>query len=253
MIDTHCHLSLKDYPDIDEIVSKMKDGLIIVSGTNDIENKRVIELVNKYDNVYGTLGIHPEEIDSINDETFSYIEENINNKKIVGIGEVGLDYYYDIDKDKQKEVFIRQIELANIYNKTIVIHSREAIQDTFDILKKYKKSTIKIDIHCYAGSIEMAKEFIKLNAMFGIGGIITFKNSKNIKDVVEAIDIKYLLLETDSPYLSPEPFRGKRNEPYNVLYVANKISEIKNIRVEEVLKITTSNALYQFDLKNKIC
>lgn len=253
MIDTHCHLSLKDYPDIDEIVSKMKDGLIIVSGTNDIENKRVIELVNKYDNVYGTLGIHPEEIDSINDETFSYIEENINNKKIVGIGEVGLDYYYDINKDKQREVFIRQIELANIYNKTIVIHSREAIQDTFDILKKYKKSTIKIDIHCYAGSIEMAKEFIKLNAMFGIGGIITFKNSKNIKDVVEAIDLKYLLLETDSPYLSPEPFRGKRNEPYNVLYVANKISEIKNIRVEEVLKITTSNALYQFDLKNKIC
>lgn len=252
MIDTHCHLSLKDYPDIDEVVNKMKDNLIIVSGTNDIENKRVIELVNKYENIYGTLGIHPEEIESTDNNSFSYIEANINNNKIIGIGEVGLDYYYNIDKEKQKEVFIRQIELANKYNKTLVIHSREAIQDTFDILKKHKNKDIKVDIHCYAGSIEMAKEFIKLNTMFGIGGIITFKNSKNIKDVVEAIDIKYLLLETDSPYLSPEPFRGKRNEPYNVLYVAQKIAQIKNVTTEEVLKITTDNALTQFDLKNKI-
>ena len=250
MIDTHAHLVLSEYTliEIEKVIKKMNDNIIIVSGTNNIDNKEVIELVNKYDNVYGTLGIHPTEIDNINDDIFNFIEDNLNNFKIVAIGEVGLDYHYECDKEKQKEVFIKQIKLANKYKKTLVIHSRDAVKDTYDLLKKYKDEDIKIDIHCFSSSLEMAKEFIKLNGMIGIGGVLTFKNSANLKNVVENIDLDCLLLETDSPYLSPEPFRGKKNEPYNVYYVAKKIAEIKNVSLEEVLRVTTNNAIFQFDL-----
>ena len=248
MIDTHAHLSIKDYENIEEVIKNMQNNIIIVSGTNIDDCKEVIELTSKYKNVYGTIGIHPTEIDSSYEETLNFIEKNLNNKKIVGIGEIGLDYHYECDKLIQKEIFIKQIELANKYNKTMVIHSRDAIKDTYDILKQYKNDNIKIDIHCYSSSLDMAKEFIKLNGMLGIGGVVTFKNSKVLKEVVENIDLKYLLLETDSPYLSPEPLRGTKNEPYNIIYVAKKIAEIKNISLEEVLKTTTSNAVYQFDL-----
>ena len=249
MIDTHCHLSIKDYPDIDSVIKRMKNNIIIVSGVNDEENKEVIQLINKYNNVYGVIGIHPTEIEKITDDSFKFIEDNLNNPKIVGIGEVGLDYHYPCDKKLQKEMFIKQIGLANKYNKTLVIHSRDAAKDTLDILKKHKKNTIKADIHCFSNSLEMAKEFIKLNCMLGIGGVITFKNSKILKEVVENVDLKYLLLETDSPYLSPEPLRGQRNEPCNIMYVAQKIAEIKKETLENVLNITSNNALSQFDLK----
>ena len=246
LIDTHCHLSKNDYENIDEIVSGM-DGIMIISGCDDETNKEVIELVNKYDKVYGTLGIHPEEIDNITDESFKYIEDNINNPKIVGIGEIGLDYYWTKDNiDKQKEVLIRQLDIATKYNKAIVIHSREAIQDTYDILKKYK---LKGTIHCFSSSLEMAREFIKLGYMIGVGGTVTFKNSKKIQDVVKSLDLHNILLETDSPYLSPEPFRGQKNKPSNVYYVAKKISEIKDISIENVINTTGLNAINQFDLK----
>lgn len=248
MIDTHAHLTTNDYANIEEVINKMENNIIIVSGTNIKDNKEVIELISKYKNLYGTIGIHPTEIDSNYIETLKFIEENLSNPKIVGIGEIGLDYHYECDKDKQKEIFIKQIELANKYNKTMVIHSRDAIKDTYDILKEYKNDNIKINIHCYSSSLEMALKFIELNGMLGIGGVLTFKNNKVLKEVVENIDLKYLLLETDSPYLSPEPFRGTKNEPYNIIYVAKKIAELKNISIEEVLKVTTNNAISQFDL-----
>ena len=217
MIDTHCHITSEYYDNIDEVINKMKDNIIIVSGTNKDDIKEVINLCN-YKNVYGTIGIYPtEELD------LKIIEDNINNKKIVGIGEIGLDYHLE----------------------TVVIHTRDAIQDTYDILKNYKD--LKKVIHCYSGSLEMAKEFIKINCRLGIGGVLTFKNSK-LKDVIKEIDLKYLLLETDSPFLTPEPYRGTKNEPYNIIYVAKKIAEIKDISLEEVLDITTKNAKEQFDL-----
>ena len=245
LIDTHCHLSKNDYPNLEEIINEM-DGYMIISGCDDATNKEVIEIVNKYDKVYGTLGIHPEEIDKISEDSFKYIEDNINNPKIVGIGEIGLDYYWTKDNiDKQKEVLIRQLDIATKYNKAIVIHSREAIQDTYDILKKYK---LKGTIHCFLSSLEMAREFIKLGYMIGVGGTVTFKNSKKIQEVVKEIDLKHILLETDSPYLSPEPFRGKQNKPSNVYYVAKKISELKNENIETVINITGLNAISQFDL-----
>lgn len=247
MVDTHCHLD--ELEDIDAVIKKMDKHIIIVSGTNDNSNLKVLELCEKYKNVYGTLGIHPEEIDNLTDKSFKIIEENLTNPKIVGIGEIGLDYYWRNDnKMAQKDLFIKQIELASKYYKSIVVHSREAVSDTYEIIKKYAKD-INVDIHCYSGSVEMAKEFVKIGCRLGIGGVLTFKNGKKLQEVVEKIDLQHLLLETDSPFLSPEPFRGKPNEPYNVFYVAQKIAEIKNISTEKVISQTTENAIRQFDLQ----
>jgi len=246
LIDTHCHLSYEDYDNLEEIIKNM-DGIMIASGCNDKTNEEVLELVNKHDNVYGTLGIHPEEVDNINDDSFRFIEKNINNPKIVAIGEIGLDYYWDKDnKEKQREIFKRQLDIATKYNKPIVVHSREAIQDTYDILKEYK---LKGSLHCFSSSLEMAKEFIKLGYKIGVGGTVTFKNSKKLQEIVKEINIKDILLETDSPYLSPEPFRGKRNNPSNTYYVALKIAKLKDIEIKEVLDITSKNAIQLFDLK----
>ena len=245
MIDTHCHVFKEYYNNIDEVINKMQNNIIIISGTNDQDNKEVLELCKKYPNVYGTIGIHPTEEYSPN--SLKFIEENLNNEKIVGIGEIGLDYYWNKDnKEKQKEIFIKQLDLARKFNKPVVIHNREATNDTYEILKNYPD--LKKDIHCYSGSLEMAKNFIKINCRLGIGGVVTFKNSK-LKEVIKEIDLKYLMLETDSPFLTPEPYRGKQNEPYNIIFVAKTLSEIKEISLEEVLKQTTLNAIEQFDLK----
>jgi len=247
MIDTHCHLFKEDYDNLQEVIERMQDNIMIVSGTNDKTNLEVIELVNKHPNIYGVIGIHPEEVNNVTENSFKIIEDNINNPKIVGIGEIGLDYYWTKDtKEKQMELFIKQIELANKNNKTIVIHSREAINDTYNILEKYLKT--KAVMHCYSSGLEMAKKFINLGIKLGIGGVITFKNSKVLKEVVENISMDNILLETDSPYLTPEPYRGKKNEPYNVIYVAEKIAELKNVTVEEVLGVTSKNACEQFNL-----
>lgn len=251
MIDTHCHLLKEYYSDLEEVIKKMEKHIIIVSGTCTKDNKEVLSLCQKYSNVYATIGIHPEEIDNLKEEDFLFIENNLLNPKVVGIGEIGLDYYYSQDKTKQQEVFIRQIKLAKKYHKPIVVHSRDAISKTYEILKEYAQG-LKIDIHAYSGSVEMAKEFIKLGCKLGIGGVLTFKNGQKLKEVVKEIDLKYLLLETDSPFLTPEPYRGKRNEPYNVLFVAQEIAKIKEIAVDEVLKITTNNAVAQFDLPSNL-
>ena len=249
MIYTHCQLDIKDYEDVEQVIKNMDGNIMIASGYDLESSKRVVELVNKYDNIYGTIGIHPNEYDSMNDETLKYLEENITNKKIIGIGEIGLDYYWEAEhKEIQKEYFIKQIELAKKYNKVITVHSREACEDTFNILKEYLNGN-KCVMHCYGYSKEMAKEYKKLGVKFGIGGVLTFKNSSKLKEVVEYLDLSDILLETDSPYLSPEPFRGKTNEPKNVLLVAEKIAELKGIKVEEVLKKTTENACSLFDLK----
>lgn len=246
IIDTHCHLSKKDYNNLDEVIKNI-DGIIIISGCDDETNREVIEIVNKYETVYGTLGIHPEEIDKLTDNSFEFIERNLNNPKIVAIGEIGLDYYWNKEnKQEQQKVFRKQLEIAKKYNIPVVVHSRDAIEDTYNILKDYK---LKGDIHCFGSSLEMANKFIKLGYKIGIGGVLTFKNSLKLKEVVKNISLDSILLETDSPYLSPEPFRGKKNEPKNVEYVAKKIAELKNISFEEVVDITTSNAKSLFDLE----
>lgn len=247
LIDTHCHLD--EYENIDEIINNMRGNILIVSGVSRETNMKALEIASQYDNVYATLGIHPEFVDKYIDDDIKFIEENINHEKVVGVGEIGLDYHYRSDnKDKQKELFIKLIDIAKKYNKTIVIHSRDAIEDTYNIIKETYDEKTKFVMHCYSSSLEMAKELVKFNVKLGIGGVVTFKNGKRLVEVVENIDIEHLVLETDSPYLAPEPYRGTINEPKNVYYVAKKISEIKNMDLDEVINITTANAIAQFDL-----
>lgn len=247
IIDTHCHVIDLEYDNIDEIINRFKDNIMIISGYDSISNRNVIDIVKKYKNVYGTLGFHPSEVDKFSEEDFNYIKNNINNSKIVGIGEIGLDYHYGSnDKEKQIKMFKSLLDLAQSENISVVIHTRDAAQDTMNILKNYK---LKVDIHCFGYSLEIAKECIKRGYRLGIGGVLTFKNSKKLVEIVSNIPIENILLETDSPYLTPEPFRGKKNEPFYLFYVIDKISEIKKISIDEVKKITTKNAKEQFDLK----
>jgi TatD DNase family protein len=247
MVDTHCHLFLEDYPDLDDVIKKMEDNIIVVSGFDDASNREVLDLCSRYDNVYGTLGIHPENVDDSYD--LDFISSHINDNKIVAVGEIGLDYHFTRDNiDRQISLFCMQIEIAIRNNKPIVVHSRDAINDTYDIIKKYGIGK-KCLIHCFSSSLEMASLFVKLGCKLGIGGVLTFKNSSRLKEVVSSIDISNLVLETDSPYMTPEPFRGKRNEPYNIVYVARKISEIKNIDYDDVLRITSKNSFDLFDFR----
>jgi TatD DNase family protein len=247
LVDTHCHINLTD--DIDSLVMDAEKNNVlkfIISGCDAKSIRDGLEIIYRYPTIYMTVGFHPDEVDNITDKDIEDLEILLKtNKKIVGIGEIGLDYYHnDMNKERQKEFFIKQIELAEKYDLPIVVHSRESIQDVYDILKEHHARGV---IHCFSGSLEMANEFIKIGFYLGIGGVLTFKNSK-LYQVIEKIDLKDILLETDSPYLSPEPFRGRKNNPYNIWYVAKKIAEIKGIKVEEVINQTTKNFEEIFDI-----
>lgn len=249
MIDTHCHLFKEDYPDLDAVIKNMDGNIMIVSSAGPSDIDEVMDLIDKYDNIYGTIGIHPEYADTYTIDDLNKVEACLSHPKVVGVGEIGLDYHYtSLNKEAQKELFIKQIKLANKYGKTIVIHTRDAMRDTYDILKEYKDKDLKCNLHCYGGSLEMAYEFIKLNCTFGIGGVLTFKNEKKLKEIVKRLDISNFVLETDSPYLTPSPFRGKRNEPKNIYYVALCIADLKDMELDEVLAITSSTAMRQFDI-----
>lgn len=251
-IDTHCHIFSEYYDDIDKVISECRDNnidKIIVNGSNIKSNIEVMELANKYDIVYAAIGFHPTELDDFKEEYFRFLEENINNSKVVAIGEIGLDYHYDnADKEKQIMVFRRQLDIADKYNKPIIVHSRDSIQDTYNILKQYK---VKGSIHCFSGSVEMAREFIKLGYKLGIGGIITYKNAKTIKEVVRDIDLSYILLETDSPYLTPSPYRGESNSPKYIPLIAEAIADIKDVSIVDISRVTTANAEAIFDFFSK--
>lgn len=247
-IDVHCHLDSNYYNDIDKVINNAKKNNVnklICNGCNKKSNKEVIRLINKYDSVYGAVGYHPTELDDVNEKDYELLENLLSNKKIVAIGEIGLDYHYpDTNKEKQKYAFRRQLELAEKHNIPVIVHSRDAIQDTFDIMSEYN---IKGVIHCFSGSVEMAKEFIKKGFLISVGGIITFKNVKNIIEVIKNIDLSYILLETDSPYLTPEPFRKEQNEPMYIPIIASKIADILNVSIEDVSSKTTDNAKRLFD------
>lgn len=249
MVDTHCHLYYEYYDDLDEIIDKIrKAGIkaVIVNGCDMKTNKEVVELVNKYDIVYGALGFHPTELEKFDDNDFNWLEEHINGNKIVAIGEIGLDYHYDnTDKDKQLYVFKKQLEIAKKYNKPVIVHSRDSIQDTYNILKESK---CRGSIHCYSGSLEMAREFIKIGFYLGIGGIVTFNNAKNIIDVIKNIKLEYILMETDSPYLTPEPYRGLKNNPSYLSYILEKISDLKGIDKDVVNSTINDNVKQLFDI-----
>ena len=248
MIDTHCHLSKKDYDNLEEIIDYMNGNIMIVSTCNQGDLDETLELCNKYSNIYACFGLHPECADSYNEKDLLEIEKKLTNPKVVGVGEIGLDYHYTKDnKEKQKELFIKQINLAIKYHKPVVIHSRDAIEETYNIIKQYQNQT-KFHIHCFDSTPAFAKKFVELGCTLGIGGIVTFKKEKNLKEVVNELELKNLCLETDSPYLTPEPYRGKQNEPYNIYFVATAIAEIKNIDLKIVLESTTETAKELFNL-----
>ncbi len=247
IIDTHAHINKLEYDNLDEIILKLKEYIIINNGINEETNKLVLEMANKYSNFYAAVGYHPENVDEIKDINLKILESYLNNPKVLAIGEIGLDYHYCSDnKEKQKEMFIKQLELAEKYDKPVIVHSRDAIEDTFNILSKYK---VKADIHCFSSSLEMAERFIKIGSSIGIGGTLTFKNNKKTVEVVKNINLSKILLETDSPYLSPEPLRGTKNDSTNLIYVVDAIAKIKGLDKEFVLKRLNQNAIEFFDLK----
>ena len=246
--DTHCHLYSEYYEDIGLIIDKSKENNVnrwINNGCDNKTNKEVIKLLNLNNNMYGAIGIHPENIDSYKDEDISFVEKNVSNKKILAIGEIGLDYHYTKDnRDKQINLFESQLLIAEKNNIPVIIHSRDATQDTINIIKKYKVNGV---IHSFSGSLETAKEYIKLGFLLGINGVITFKNSK-LKEVIKEISLDNIVLETDSPYLSPEPYRGKQNNPSNIINIAKYICNLKNITLEELCEITNNNIKRIFNI-----
>jgi TatD DNase family protein len=245
-IDSHAHLFLPNFKDdLDEVIARAKDADIkyIVVPATDIESaKQTLELTKKYDLIYGAAGIHPHDTKEWNDTFVSQIEEIAKNKKIVAIGEIGLDYYYDFSpREKQIEAFKAQIELALKLNLPIIVHNRDSDEDMMTIIRSYKGSGLKGQFHCFNGSIEDAKELVKLGHFISFTGNITFKKADTLRSTLKSIPARYLLTETDSPFMTPVPHRGKRNEPSYVKLVAEKMSEVHNIRVEDVNRISEYN------------
>ncbi|MGL4989535.1 MAG: TatD family hydrolase [Cetobacterium sp.] len=243
LVDTHCHLDNEQF-DLDrlEVINRIKEKLeFCVNIGYDLKSSAIsLELAKKNDFIYATVGIHPTDISDYNDEIEKQLEEMAKDSKVVAIGEIGLDYHWMTEpKEVQQEIFKKQLRLAQRVNKPVVIHTRDAMEDTVNILKEFPE--IKGVIHCYPGSVETAKILID-RFYLGIGGTLTFKNAKKTVEVVKDIPLDRIVLETDAPYLTPIPFRGKRNEPIYVQYVAEKIAEIKEINLEEVIKVTTENA-----------
>ena len=245
IINTHSHANMLKEINIDSAMENARNNhiLTIVPSSSADDIFEVDKFITKYPDTFGYVGVFPEEVKTFTDKTLSDMECIIkSNPKIIGIGEVGLDYYWDKSyKELQKDVFIKQIEFANQMNLPLNIHSREAHFDTLEILKKYNKNSTAI-LHCFSGSIEFAKECIKENIYIALGGVVTFKNAIKAKEVAAQIPLEYLLLETDDPYLAPVPFRGKENQPMYVKYVAEEIARLRNISVEEVARVTTQNA-----------
>ena len=246
-VDTHSHLFDEAFDlDREEVIKECLNQNVkklIVVGFDKETNKLALELSSKYDFLFPTVGLHPTELDDYSDDFFLYLEDLIkNNKSIVGIGECGLDYYWDDSKKElQKKVFKKQIELSLKYNLPLVIHSRDAIGDTLDVLKSVNKPLLGV-MHGYSGSLEMAREFVKLGLKLGVGGVLTFKNAKSIKEVVKELDLSNFVLETDCPFLTPTPYRGKRNAPYYIPLIAKEMADIKGISIDEVMEATTNNA-----------
>ena len=246
MIDSHCHLDHEPlYSNISDVIKRSKEnGLkkILTISTNSKSFENIKKIINLDEIIYGSVGIHPHE-SSIDKMDKKFIVENANKfKKIIGVGETGLDFYYENShKDDQIKSFERHIEASIELNYPLIVHSRSAETETFDILNRYKNSDIKILMHCFTGSKDLALNLLPLNAYFSASGIITFKNSKLLQDTFKEIPEDKLLIETDSPFLSPEPNRGKKNEPAYIKFTAQKLANLRNMEVEKLIKITTKN------------
>lgn len=254
MIDTHAHIDFENYKDnLPQIIDDANtNGInkIIIPGVVEENFDRIINIIEKYENIYGAIGIHPSEALSYNETIEKRIIELSRHEKIVAIGEIGLDYYWDKSFiAEQKEIFKSQIEIAKMAKKPIIVHDREAHEDTFNILKETNAKEVGVVMHCFSGSLEFAKQCVKEGFYIALGGVTTFKNAKKPKEIAKNIPLEYLLLETDSPYLTPVPYRGKENQPAYVRFVAEEIAALRGITIEEVDKMTTKNAIKLFNLE----
>ena len=247
-VDTHCHLYQEYYEVFDEVIDKIKKAPIskvINNGCDRKSNKEVLTLAGQYDFIYCSLGIHPENVDTYAEEDLDFIEKHIQDKKVVAIGEIGLDYHYTKENKKEQIIlFERQLALAEKYHLPVIVHSRDATMDTINSLKKYHVRGV---IHSFSGSYETACIYIKMGFLLGINGVITFKNCQ-LKDIYEKISLENIVLETDAPYLTPEPFRGKKNDSTHIIEIAKFVCELKDISMEELSLVTNENVLRLFDI-----
>lgn len=249
--NTHTHLNSEQlYSDRDLYVTNALNHNVshmVVVGYDVESSKKAIQIANEYPFIYAAVGISPNDCKDTTDEDLKIIEQLIQDPRAVAIGEIGLDYYWDeAPRDKQKDIFIRQIEIAKRFDKPIVIHARDAYEDTYKILKESAHRGI---MHCYSGSYEMARRYVDLGFAISLAGPVTFKNAKVPKEVATQIGIDHLMIETDCPYLAPHPFRGKLNEPANVVYIAQEVAKLKNMEIEDVARITAFNAKRMFGIK----
>ena len=249
--DTHCHLNSEQlYENRDEFIKHALDNqveMMVVVGYDLESSKKAVEIAKEYDFIYAAVGIGPNDCLNTTTQDLQIIDEYLNEPKVVALGEIGLDYYWDdVPSDKQKEIFQLQVDLAKKHQKPIIIHCRDAYEDTYEVLKKNGHSGI---MHCYSGSVEMAKRFIDLGFYISLAGPVTFKNARVPKDVAEKIGLEHLLIETDCPYLTPHQYRGSLNEPANVVYIAQEIAKLKNMEIESVASQTTFNAKKIFGIK----
>ncbi|MBI1630750.1 TatD family hydrolase [Bacillus safensis] len=247
LFDTHAHLNAEQYnEDLEQVIERAKSEKvekIVVVGFDRPTITRAMELIEEYDFIYAAIGWHPVDAIDMKDEDLAWIKDLSQHEKVVAIGEMGLDYYWDKSpKDVQKEVFRRQIALAKEVKLPIVIHNRDATEDVVTILKEEGAAEVGGIMHCFTGSLETAKACMEMNFYISFGGPVTFKNAKKPKEVVKEIPSDKLLIETDCPYLTPVPFRGKRNEPSYVKYIAEQIAELREISFEELAELTTKNA-----------
>ena len=246
MIDSHCHLDHEPLKsDLSNIIKRSKDVGIekLLTISTSIESfQKIKNIINEDEIIFGTIGIHPHETDN-NEISIDYIVKNFEeNPKIIGIGETGLDFYYNnSDKEKQIKSFKKHIEASIKTNSPLIVHSRNAEDETFEILNKYQGEKLKILMHCFTGSKNFAEKLLKLNAFFSASGIITFKNSIDLQETFKILPLEKILIETDSPYLAPVPNRGKKNEPSFLSYTAQKLADIKDLPKKEIIKITTKN------------
>ena len=248
IIDTHCHVYSSEMENAEEIIKEAaeNDMHVILNGTDSISNREVLKLSEKYDNVHAALGYFYTLADEITDEDISLLDGQLSSDNVVAVGEIGLDYFNGNDnKDRQIELFEKMLNLAEKHDLPVIVHSRKAMQDTFDVLKKHD---VVGSLHCYQGSAEMAQQFIKLGFLIGIGGPITYTNNKKTKRTVKNIDIQHILIETDSPYLPPQEKRGEMNTPQNIRYVIRKIAEELDLKENEVIETTAENAKKLFRL-----
>ena len=248
IIDTHCHIYASEMENAEEIIMEAADNdiHIVLNGTDPSSNREVLELSDKYDNVHAALGYFYTLADEITDDDIGLLDEQLGNEGVVAVGEIGLDYYHTKEnRDKQIELFEKMLDLAEKHDLPVIVHSRKAMQDTFDILKKHD---VVGSLHSYQGSAEMAQQFIRLGFYIGVGGTITHKNNKKARRMLENTDINHLLLETDSPYLSPQEKMGEMNTPLNIRYVVRKLAEELDMEKSEVIEITTENARNLFTI-----